>query len=124
MSKKVVINFIGFLMFVAMGIYLLCSFGSVAKHESEVKNWTPTRAVIYQVFREESRKRFGPGKIPQLRTGVRYSYVVNNQEYRGETAMSDGDARTYFQGQEITVRVNPNNPEESDYNYISDTQGR
>jgi hypothetical protein len=121
-DKKRVINIIGIMMFIGMGLFLVQTFAQVSQHETEVKSWTPTNAVIYEVYREKSGQRVGPGKVPQLKTGIRYEYAVNNVTYKGETSMSDGNARTFNQGDKITVQFNPKNPEESNYDYVGQVQ--
>ncbi len=118
MDKKRVINIFGALMFIGMGAMFVHSFFSASQHETAVKTWKPTYAVVYEVYRQNRLKRVGLAGVPQLETGIRYKYVFDNQTYDGEKSMSDGDSRTYAKGDQINVRVNPGDPKESDFDYV------
>ena len=109
-------------MFAGMGIWILYTCFSVSQQQNAMNKWTPTQAIVYMVYKEQGNKRVGLGAVPQLKTGIRYKYEVNDQSYKGETRLSDGDARTFLKGDQITVRVNPANPAESDFDWVNQPQ--
>lgn len=115
MTKNKAINIAGLVVFVAL-------VGIVSRdliaHKQDVKKWTPTKAVIREVYHEESTKRVMKAGVPQLKTGVRYEYTYGNQTYQGEAEMTDGAARAYANGDQIMVRVNPAKVAESDFDWI------
>ena len=100
-----------------LGLVGIVSF-DIMRHDQDAKKWPTSKAVIYEVFSEESTKRVKKAVLPQLQTGVRYEYTVNNRKYQGETEMTDGAARSYAKGDQITVRVNPSNASESEFDWI------
>lgn len=121
MDSNRIIRLAGILMFLGIGIWIVFVGFSAVQKENAKKNWTPTQAIIYKVYKENSSKQVGIGNVPQLKTGIRYKYKFNEQDYKGQTALSDGEARTYMKGDQITVRVNPADPAESDFDWVNHT---
>jgi hypothetical protein len=98
---------------VGFGVLLFIGFhtvGSMYKASQEKpKNWVATNAVVDTVGERKTTVHH----IPQVTDYLTYTYKYSSTDYKGESELEIGGVTHYKQGQQVKIKVNADDPNES-----------